>query len=255
MSRGQLLSPRSVRHYYFVLGNIFGYAEKQELIVRNPMKRVDAPKMVREPVEALTEEQAKKFFSLLPGCELDFRCLLHLLVTSGIRRGECLGLQWKDVDWTERTMTIERCVTCAVGKGTYLSTPKTKNSVRTIPLMESTMKLLRELYLLTRKRYPDNLLREAFIFHGEGGPYAMRDPNSLTAKVKRFMKANGLPDLSPHDLRHTAATLLLAEGADIKSVQEILGHADASTTLDYYVKSDLKQMKRAAEKYAEAFGL
>lgn len=69
------------------------------------------------------------------------------------------------------------------------------------------------------------------------------------------MTRNGFPDLSPHDLRHSCATLLLAEGADIKSVQEILGHADASTTLDYYVKSDLQQMKTATQKYAAAFNL
>jgi integrase len=69
------------------------------------------------------------------------------------------------------------------------------------------------------------------------------------------MVTNGFPDLSPHDLRHSCATLLLAESADIKSVQEILGHADASTTLDYYVKSDLQQMKAATQKYAAAFNL
>jgi len=64
-----------------------------------------------------------------------------------------------------------------------------------------------------------------------------------------------LPDLSPHDLRHSCATLLLAQGADIKSVQNILGHADASTTLNFYVKTDLKQMRAATEKYAAAFNL
>ena len=69
------------------------------------------------------------------------------------------------------------------------------------------------------------------------------------------MARNKMPMLSPHDLRHSCATLLLASGADIKSVQEILGHADASTTLNFYVKTDIKQMREATNKYAAAFGL
>ena len=163
--QGKPLAPKSVRHHYGTLTNIFGYADKQEMLVKNPMQRVDAPKKVKKAIDALTPEQAKQFFALLPSCNLDFRCMLHLFITTGIRRGEC------------------------------------------------------------------------------------------TRRVKHFMTRNGFPDLSPHDLRHSCATLLLAEGADIKSVQEILGHADASTTLDYYVKSDLQQMKTAAQKYAAAFNL
>lgn len=69
------------------------------------------------------------------------------------------------------------------------------------------------------------------------------------------MESNNLPDLSPHDLRHSCATLLLASGADIKSVQEIMGHTDARTTLNYYVRTDMKQMRNATNKFAEAFGL
>ena len=85
--------------------------------------------------------------------------------------------------------------------------------------------------------------------------YFPKDPNAVTRRVKRFMKNSGLPDLSPHDLRHSCATLLLSQGADIKSVQEILGHSDASTTLNFYVKSNIQQMRSATDKLSTAFNL
>ena len=252
---GKPLAPKTVRHHYGTLANIFNYAEKQDLIAKNPMSRVDAPKKVKKPIDAMTPEQAQRFFQLLPRLDPEFRCMLHLFVTTGIRRGECMGIKWNNVDFKNGTVTIERCVTYTPESGVIISTPKTENSIRTIPLMESTMKLLQEYKKQMQHEHPHTILKEAFLFPKEGDVFEARDPNAVTRRVKRFMKVNGFPDLSPHDLRHSCATLLLSQGADIKSVQEILGHADASTTLDYYVKTDLKQMKAATEKFAMAFNL
>ncbi len=253
--QGNSLSPKTIRHYYNVLGMIFSYAEKQGMIAANPMLKVDAPKKDKKPVDALTPELAKRFFILLEKSPLEFRCMLQLLVTSGIRRGECLGLKWKDIDQQARTLTIERSAVYTPESGTILSTPKTADSVRTIPLMFSTLHLLQQLKEQEQKAHPSTILKEAFVFHSVNDLFVPRDPNSVTRRVKRFMKNNGLPDLSPHDLRHSCATLLLSQGADIKSVQEILGHADASTTLNFYVRADLRQMKAATEKFAVAFNL
>ena len=249
------LTPKTVHHQYNTLNLIFSFAEEQEMISKNPMRRVEAPKKQKKPVDALTQEQAAQLFKLLPSLPLDFRCILLVLITTGIRRGECMGLQWGDIDETAGTIRIERNVSYTPESGVIVSTPKTVNSIRTIPIMPSTLHLLQQYQQEVQKQNPGTILKSAFLFPKGEDVFMARDPNSITRRVKRFMKNNGFPDLSPHDLRHSCATLLLSQGADIKSVQEILGHTDASTTLNFYVKADLRQMQAATDKLAAAFNL
>lgn len=187
--------------------------------------------------------------------DFDFRCILQLLITTGLRRGECIGLQWQDIDFENQVIHVERAVTYTPESGIIVAPPKTTTSIRTIPLVDSTTAMLKALYHQRQKQYPNCFLVTAFLFCKEGKPFDPRDPSAVTRRMKRFVQRAGLPDVSPHDLRHTCASLLLSSGADIKSVQEILGHADASTTLNFYVKTDLRQMRVATEKYAKAFQL
>lgn len=253
--RGKQLAPKTICHYYNVLGMIFAYADKQGMLVTNPMLRVDAPKKDKKPVDALTAEQAKQFFQSLADEPQDFQCMMQLLLTSGIRRGECLGLKWRDIDDKNSTITIARSVVYTPESGIMVSTPKTLDSIRTIPVMPTILQRLQALRRVAAAENKGTIIKDAFVFPSSVDVFRPRDPNAVTRRVKRFMKRNNLPDLSPHDLRHSCATLLLVQGADIKSVQEILGHADASTTLNFYVKADLGQMRAATEKYAAAFNL
>lgn len=252
---GRTLSEKSVKHHFDVLRIIFNYAERQEVIEKNPIKKVDAPRTVKRPVDALTQEQAKIFFNALSKCTLEYRCMMLLMATTGIRRGECLGLQWQDFNFDENTLHIARNVTYTKMSGTVVAEPKTPCSVRTIPLMDGVKVYLLALKQEQIRKHPHQILKTAFVFHGKESPFLPRDPNTATRKITHFMRSIGLQGISPHDLRHTCATLLLDNGADIKSVQEILGHADASTTLNFYVKADLRQMKLATQKYADAFNL
>ena len=108
---GRTLSEKSIKHHYDILRIIFNYAEKQEAIEKNPIKKVDAPKTTKRPVDALTQEQAKIFFDALAKCKPDKRCMMLLMATTGIRRGECLGLQWRDFDFEHNTLHISRNAT------------------------------------------------------------------------------------------------------------------------------------------------
>ena len=248
-------SPRNVHHHYRTLNMIFAYAVRQDVLLKNPMDKVDPPKLVRKEIDALSQEQATDFFKEIHDCPLDFRCLLTLLVTTGLRRGECVGLQWRDIDENSLLLRVQRNVTYTTMTGIVVSTPKTAKSRRPLPVMESTLRLLLLLKQQRQRENPGVDISDSFIFHGEKGIFDPKDPNAVTRRVKRFMAAHDLPDLSPHDLRHSCATLLLGSGADIKSVQEILGHTNANTTLNFYVRSDIQQMKAATDKFANAFGL
>lgn len=248
------LQPKSVHHAYNTLNLIFGFAEDQEIIEKNPMAKVKSPKKEKKPVDAFTPDQAKEFFALLDDCELEFQCMMKVLLTCGVRRGELVGFQWKDIDHKAQTISVRRNVSYTVKSGVVIGTPKTSNGLRTIPLIPSVLALLEELERQTGETYQVDL-SEAFIFPSKESLFEARTPNAITRTLNRFMERHDLPMLSPHDLRHSCATLLLANGADIKSVQQILGHADASTTLNFYVKADLDQMRAATDKYAAAFGL
>ena len=92
---------------------------------------------------------------------------------------------------------------------------------------------------------------KAFLFHSEKSVLQPHEPTYITKHLKKFMKQIGLPDISPHDLRYTCATVLLQNGADIKSVQDILGHTEASITLNFYVNSDIESMRNSVEKAFE----
>ena len=247
--QGKPLSAKTIRHHYCVLGFIFEYALKMEYIRKNPMEQVNCPKTPRKKVDALTAGEAMRFFQLLNDCPMDFRCMMSLMITTGIRRGELMGLQWGDIDFESRIISVNRNVTYTPSSGIVVSSPKTACSIRQIPLMPSIVTLLLEL----RKSSTGD--KEAFLFPKDNNPLLARDPNAVTRRVKRFMKLDDLPDMSPHDLRHSCATLLLENGADIKSVQEILGHANASTTLNFYIKADINQMKASTDKFASTFGL
>ena len=232
--RGQPLSPKTLRHQYVALSSIFNYAERQGMIAANPMEKVDAPKKDKKPVEALTQEQAAQFFQLLPSCPLDFRCMLYLLITTGIRRGECMGLKWRDIDEQASTIHIERNISYTPASGVIVNTPKTANSVRTIPIIPSVLQLLLRLKQETQRNNPRTVLENAFLFPSEKDIFTPRDPNAVTRRVKRFMKKNGLPDLSPHDLRHTFCNNLANAGMNPKALQYIMGHSNINMTLNYY---------------------
>lgn len=251
---GKSLSPSTIQHHFNTLRTIMQYAYKHDIIHKNPFLTATKPKVPGKDVDALSPEEIQQFTHAAADSPLDFHCMLLLLLTTGIRRGECMGLQWQDIDWANQSLHIQRIATRTTKGPISIGTPKTLNSVRFIPLSDNMCALL-EMYQECIQKNNDADLSTAFLFPSRTNIFIPRDPTSVTRKVKSFMAKSGLPDYSPHDLRHTFASQMLANGADLKSVQNILGHSNPSTTLKFYAKADHKQMQKAAAKFTAAYGL
>lgn len=248
-SKNKHYSPKTQRHHYATLKLIFDYAKRMNYIVVNPLDAVNSPRFAKHKVDALSRGEVDKLLREIENLPLRLRTIYVTLLTTGVRRGECFGLKWCDIDFEHSVMTIKRNVTYTAKYGVLVGLPKTEAGIRVIPLTSRLLCLLNEYYAEEIKENSVSL--DSFVFHSSESVNIPQAPDYITRHMKRFMKRVELPDMSPHDLRHTCASVLLQNGADIKSVQDILGHSDASTTLNFYVRSDLDSMRSATER---AFG-
>lgn len=238
-------SPTTIRHFYRILNLIFKFAVERKYLLENPLNNIKPPKILKHKVDALSKDEVKIFFNEVEKLPLQKQVMYTLLLTTGIRRGELFGLQWNDFDFKNNTMNIERNATYTKTSGVNVGLPKTNMSIRTIPLTDKMIKLLKQYYIEESKL--KNICGKEFLFHSANSFYKPKDPTKLTKQLKSFIKKINLPDMSPHDLRHTCGSLLVQGGTDIKSVQDILGHSDASTTLNFYVRSDIEKMRTATQ--------
>ena len=244
------LSASHIKHFRTVLTVAFNFAEKHRLISSNPMRFVDPVKAERKTVDFLTDEEVLLFKTALEEEEsLYWKTAITTLIYCGLRRGELCGLQWRDLDFKAGTMDIQRNVICnsETGGKCLVKETKTATSDRQIPVPSSVISMLKALKAEQEKDF-GVLLPYAFIFGNITDCYSPNRPDNITRWLNRFEKRHGLRNVSPHDLRHTCGTLLLQSGATIKETQTILGHADASTTLKFYVGVDNEKLKSAMDR-------
>lgn len=226
------LSGTSIRYVHNNLHKALAHAVKQEMIYRNPADLVDPPLVNRFEGVALSPDDIKRLLTASISSELYLPITLAL--TLGLRRGEALGLQWKDVDFKQRTITIRHSASYANGEFS-LSTPKTKRSKRTLLVpdvllsaLESAHSKQAELLDLMGKDFnPYNLV----CCRPDGTPFTF---GALQYHYKNLLKSSGLPDVRFHDLRHTNATLLLRSSVPAKIVSSMLGHSSIGITMDTY---------------------
>jgi integrase len=187
---------------------------------------VDPPHPSQREIRPLDLQQTRRLLSCAR--QTDLEALYLLAVTAGLRQGELLGLAWKDVDLEKGLLKVRRTLITRTG-GPRLDQPKTKKSRRTITLTSKTVSALKR-----HKQYGQGVVSaEDLVFCTRSGKPI--SPQNLTKQSFRpLLKKAGLPSIRFHDLRHTCATLLLAKGVHPRVVQDLLGHASVTLTLDTY---------------------
>jgi len=228
-----------------VLRSALGQAMKWGLITRNVCDAVEPPRAQSRPMQTLDEEQACKFLSIARD---DKHFPLYVLaLTTGMRRGELLGLQWDDIDWKRGTLSVRR--TLVESGKLEVGEPKTRKGRRLIVLPKFAQAALQE----QRQLAVESKTKSPWVFFDDkGGP--LRPSNLVRRSFLPLLARAGLPRIRFHDLRHTAATLLLRAGVHPKIVQELLGHATIAITLDTYSHVLPSMQREAAGKLDELFG-
>ncbi len=227
------LSPRSVHHVHRVLHRAFVQAVRWSLIPRNPCDGATSPKAPRAELTIWNPEEADAF--LLATREHRMHALYVLALTTGMRQGELLGLKWADIDLNTGTLAVRRALQWQRGNGLVFTEPKTARSRRKIHLSQTALAALRA--HKDRQSFDRHAAGSAWAEHGLVFCNATGEPLSPTNETKRFQRAvpaAALPAIRFHDLRHTAATILLAKCVHVKLVSEMLGHSTIVLTLDTY---------------------
>lgn len=227
------LSPSTAHHAHMVLHRALADAVRWGLVARNASGLVAAPRMAEHPMQTLSEEQARALLEAARGDR--FEALYVLAITTGMRQGELLALQWRYVDLEASTLGVTG--TLQRGKGTLtIAEPKTPRSRRRVALAPQAVDALRrhrQAQIAERLAAGPAWEDWGLVFSNEVGAPANRD-RLIARSFNPLLAQAGLPRIRFHDLRHTAATLLLAQGVHPKIASEMLGHANIAVTLDRY---------------------
>ena len=231
------LSSTTVHGIHTPLHHALRAAVEQGLIPVNPADEVESPKVDRQPMNILNEEQLDAFMETIKA-DLIWHDFFYTELTTGLRRGEICGLMWSDFDERGGILKVSRTLHREKGGRLVAGDTKTYAGTRKIVLPPSTAELLRE-----RKKKSFS----PWIFHDPFRPEAPVSPDSAYRQLKKFLTEAGLPNIRFHDLRHTFSTHALASGVDAKTLSGILGHTKASFTLDTYTHTTGDMQKRAAD--------
>ena len=254
------VSASSVIHYHANIHKALKYAVKIDLIDVNPADKVERPKKDRYVGSFYDADEVNALFEAAKGSKLELPILFGSFY--GLRRSEAIGLKWDAIDFDQNTITIRHTVTSCDLDGKRIlvasDTTKTKSSMRTLPLvpfMRERLLALKEEQQENRRLCGRSYIKDylEYVCVNEIGD--LIKPHYVTESFPKLLKANGLRHIRYHDLRHSCASLLLANGVPMKQIQEWLGHSDFSTTANIYAHLEYSSKLTSADAMLNGLGL
>ena len=243
------LSGKTILEHHRLLRAMLHKAVYWQLIVANPAERVQPPKARKPKRRSYDDEQTKillENLELLPNEDTKYKVAIILTVFTGVRLGELMGLEWQDVDFKNGIISINRSSQYLADMGVFTKVPKTESSIREIAIPEFIVSLLEEYKLWYEEQksiYSELWTNSDRLFvQADGKPM---HPSTISKWFVKYVGTIGLPVINFHGLRHTNASLLVAQNIDIAVISARLGHAQISTTLDFYVHPLLSHNRKA----------
>lgn len=243
------LSGKTILEHHRLLRAMLHKAVYWQLIVSNPAERVQSPKARKPKRKSYDDEQTKILLENLEQLSIEdtkYKVAIILTVFTGVRLGELMGLEWQDVDFKNGIISINRSSQYLSDMGVFTKVPKTESSIREIAIPEFIVSLLEEYKLWYEEQksiYGELWTNSDRLFvQADGKPM---HPSTISKWFVKYVGQIGLPVINFHGLRHTNASLLVAQNIDIAVISARLGHAQISTTLDFYVHPLLSHNRKA----------
>lgn len=251
---GGSLSQSTVRKYHNLISTVLEQAVKEGLIAYNPADRTMKPKAEKPEVRCFQPDEIAKIRDALESEPIKWKTLVHMMLITGARRGEVLGLKWDKVDFERRQIYICNSIQYRPDIGVYEESPKTETSIRFVALPLETMQLLRQYRAwqsAERLHLGEYYQDQGFVFSQDNGQ--PMHPDSVKRWLNKFSARHDLPHIHPHSFRHTMASLLLYNRVDNVSVSKRLGHSSVSFTENVYAHVIEEADQRNADILADVF--
>lgn len=233
------LSPKTILEHHRLISAMLHKAVYWQLIPYNPADRVQPPRAPKAQRKFYDDEQCRvllKGLNELKDSEIKYKVAIILTVFTGVRLGELMGLDWENIDFKNKEISVNKSSQYLASTGVYTKTPKTPSSYRHISIPDSVIEILEEykLWYNDQKDLCGEFWEESnrLFVQDNGKPM---HPDTVSKRFVKFVQKIGLPYLNFHGIRHTNATLLISQNVDVAVVAARLGHAQISTTFNFYV--------------------